>query len=297
MSMDNTSPWSTLMTLCKDAKTAVIVAPYMKTGALERVIAAIPDGASVTCVSRWTPNDIQSGVTDLACRELILARNGKFLLHDRLHAKYYRFDNQVLIGSSNLTRPGMNIDGSGNLEILCPSPPEFDAMVFESLLLQEAYQVSDADFALWSRIPQIPQRDQTISQHHDPGSPVGWKPTTRRPEYLWLAYQRRGDEIPLVEQGEIANQEIKSLGIPNGLAEQQFNDWIRLSLMTSPFVKSVRANLDETIETAWDRLSQQWSISKAEAERSKSTAESWIAYFDVNISQDESEDTKVNPSH
>ena len=297
MSMDSTLPWSTLIARCKDAKVTVIVAPYIKTGALERVLSAIPDGARITCVSRWTPEDIRSGVTDLACRELILARNGKFLLHDRLHAKYYRFDNQVLIGSSNLTRPGMNIDGSGNLEILCTSPPDFDAMLFESQLLQEAYPVSDTDFALWSRITQIPQPDQTISQHHDPGSPAGWKPTTRRPEYLWLAYQRRGEEIPLAEQEEIASREIKSLDVPNGLTEQQFNDWIRLSLMTSPFVKSVRANLDETTEAAWERLSQQWSISEAEAERSKSTAESWIEYFEVTTSQDESEDTKAHLGH
>ena len=287
MSMDSALPWSVLMARCKNAKIAVIVAPYMKTGALERLLAGIPDGASVTCVSRWTPKDIQSGVTDLACRGLILARNGRFLLHDRLHAKYYRFDKQVLIGSSNLTRPGMNIDGSGNLEILCPSPPEFNTMLFESQLLQEAYLVSDADFALWSRITPIPQRDQTISQHHDPGSTVGWKPTTRRPEYLWLAYQQRSEEIPLAEQEQTASREIKSLGVPSGLTEQQFNDWIRLSLMTSPFVKSVRSNLDETIETAWERLSQQWSISKAEAERSKSTAESWIAYFENNSSPEE----------
>ena len=281
MSMNSTLPWSTLMARCKDAKAAFLVAPYIKTGALERVLSALPDGAGVTCVSRWTPEDIRSGVTDLGCRQLILDRNGKFLLHDRLHAKYYRFDNHVLIGSSNLTRPGMNINGSGNLEILCASPPDFDAGLFESQLLQEAYPVSDADFALWSRIAQILQPDQTISQHHDQGSPAGWKPTTRRPEYLWLAYQRRGEEIPLAEQEEIASREVRSLGLPNGLTEQQFSDWIRLSLMTSPFVRSVRAHLDETVEAAWERISQQWSISEAEAERSKSTAESWIAYFEV----------------
>ena len=289
MSMDSTLPWSTLIARCKDANVAVIVAPYMKVGTLELLLTAIPDGTSVTCVSRWTPKDIRSGVTDLACRALILARNGKFLLHDRLHAKYYRFDDQVLIGSSNLTRPGMNINGYGNLEILCASPPEFDTMAFEAQLLQEAYPVSEADFALWSRITPIPQREQTISQHHDPATPVGWKPTTRRPEYLWLAYQRRGNEIPLAEQEDIATRDIKSLGIPNGLTEQQFNDWIRLSLMTSPFVRSVRTNLDETIEAAWERLSQQWSITKAEAERAKSTAESWIAYFEENSAQDELE--------
>ena len=284
MSMDSTLPWPTLMARCRYAKTAVIVAPYMKTSALERILTAIPDDASVTCVSRWTPEDIRSGVTDLDCRELVMARDGAFLLHDRLHAKYYRFDNQVLIGSSNLTRTGMNIDGFGNLEILCASPSDFDAMQFESRLLQEAYPVSDADFALWSRITPIPQQDQTVSLHHDLGSPVGWRPTTRRPEYLWLAYQQRGEEIPLSEQQEVASQEVRTMGVPDGLTGQEFDDWVRLSLLTSPFVKSVLVGLEETREAAWDRLSQQWNISNAEAERYRSTAQNWIAHFGLDAS-------------
>ena len=283
MSTYSSLPWSALMARCKAAKDALIVAPYMKTSTLERVLAAIPNDASVTCVSRWTPEDIRSGVTDLACRQLVLAREGAFLLHDRLHAKYYRFDDEILIGSSNLTRTGMNVDGFGNLEILCASPTEFDATRFESKLFQEAYPVSDADFALWSRITPIPQQDQTNSLHQDVGRTVGWKPTTRRPEYLWLAYQQSSEEIPLPEQQEIASQEVVALGVPGGLSEQEFNDWVRLSLMTSPFVKSVLAGLEETTEAAWDRLSQQWNISKAEAERSRSTAQNWIAHFGLNV--------------
>ena len=297
MSMDSTLPWPTLMAPCQDAKAAVIVAPYMKKNALEQVLTALADHSTITCVSRWIPQDIRSGVTDLDCRELVLARNGDFLLHDRLHAKYYRFDNQILIGSSNLTNAGMNIYGTGNLEILCIAPSEFDAAQFESKLLQEAYPVSDSDFALWSQITPICQRNQAVPPHRDPDSHDNWKPATRRPEYLWLAYQQLSTQIPLVEQQEIAKQEVRALGVPEGLTEEEFNNWVRLSLMTSPFVKSVLAGLDETREAAWDRLSQQWNISKAEAERSRSTAESWIAYFEVNTSQDELEASAADLGH
>ena len=285
MSSNSAIPWSTLMARCQDAKIAVIVAPYMKAGTLEQVLNAVANSATITCVSRWTPQDIRLGTTDLACRQLALTRDGAFLLNDRLHAKYYRFDDQILIGSSNLTRAGMNIPGTGNLEILCVAPQEFNATQFESQLLQEAYPVSDADFALWSRITPIPQQNQTIPLDHDLNSPDSWKPTTRRPEYLWLAYQQRSAEIPLAEQQEIASREVRTLGVPEGLTEQEFNNWNCLSLMTSPFMKSVLAGLDETREAAWDRLSQQWNISKAEAERARSTAQNWISYFGISSPQ------------
>lgn len=280
----NSLPWSVLMAYCQDAQSAFIVAPYMKASPLEQVLDAVANSAAITCVSRWTPPDIRSGATDLACRELALAHNGTFLIHDRLHAKYYRFDNKVLIGSSNLTHAGMNIAGSGNLEILCVAPPEFDAMHFETKLLKEAYAVSDAGFALWSRITLIPQHEQTIPPYHVPDSLDIWKPTTRRPEYLWLAYQQRGWEIPLIEQREIASREVKTLSIPEGLNEEGFNNWISLSLLNAPFAKSILAGLQESKETAWGQLSQQWKISKTEAERYRSTVQNWIAHFGVNAS-------------
>lgn len=297
MSLGSTLPWHALLARCQNAKVAVIAAPYMKADVLEQVLTAVADSATITCVSRWTPEDIRFGATDLACRELALAYDGVFLLHDRLHAKYYRFDNQVLIGSSNLTEAGMNVPGTGNLEILCVAPPEFDAAQFESQLLQEAYPVSDADFALWSQIAPIHQQGQAHPLHHILHSIASWKPTTRRPEYLWLAYQQRSAEIPLAEQQEIAKQEVRTLGVPEGLTEEEFNNWVRLSLMTSPFVKSVLASLDEVSEAAWDRLSLQWNISKAEANRSRSTAQNWITYFEMNATQDETNHSEANLPH
>ena len=167
MSLGSALPWHALLTRCQKANVAVIVAPYMKAGVLEQVLTAVADSATITCVSRWTPEDIRFGVTDLACRELALTYGGAFLLHDQLHAKYYRFDNQILIGSSNLTEAGMNVPGTGNLEILCAAPPEFDPAQFESQLLQEAYPVSDADFALWKPdYPNPPPRPGKSTEPH-----------------------------------------------------------------------------------------------------------------------------------
>lgn len=288
MSLIDATPWAKLLSHCKDAKTAVIVAPYMKATALAEVLAAIADRATVTCVSRWTPRDIQLGTTDLACRELVLNHDGTFLLHDRLHAKYYRFDHQILIGSSNLTGAGMNVHpSSSNLEILCTAPPKFDAAGFETRLFAESYPVSDHDFTLWSMLTPDYPSGQTAPLYRELDNLENWRPTTRRPEYLWLAYQKRINAIPLAEQQAIASQELITLGVPPELNELEFNNWINLSLMTSPFVKSVIAIPDESAEAAWDRLSQQWNLSKAEAEHYRTTTQNWVEYFRINAAPDQ----------
>lgn len=278
-------PWDVLMSACQDSKEVVIAAPYIKASSLRRLLAIVPSEAELTCVSRWTPQDIRSGATDLACRDLVLRRDGDFLLNDRLHAKYYRFDTCVLVGSANLTQAGMSIDIPGSLEILCAAPPEFEVPRFEHSLLQEAYPVSDADFMLWNQIATVQMPEEETSTFNSINGPVNWKPVTRRPEYLWLAYRNRTNEIPSGEQQEISSSEIRLLSIPQRLTEPEFKNWIKLSLLTSPFIKSVLDSLEQPREAAWDRLAQQWGISKAEADRSRSTALNWIAYFGLNLQE------------
>ena len=267
---------------CSNAQEVVIVAPYIKEQPLTLVLNSIAPDASITCVSRWTPQDIQAGTTDLACRPLVLARNGTFLLHNRLHAKYYRFDSNVLVGSANLTNAGMSIYGDGNLEILCPPPASFDAEQFERLLFLKAHEVSDADFDAWSQIILTIQSGTPLEPQDTTESFDGWKPLTRNPNYLWLAYQQRGVEIPTPEQQEISIREVGILAIPSGLTELQFNAWVRLSLQASPFIESVLATANQTDEDAYNTISQEWNISKSDAERSRTTAIIWINTFGLN---------------
>ena len=279
---NNPTCWETLTASCANAQEAVIVAPYIKEQPLTLVLNSIAPDASITCVSRWTPHDIQAGTTDLACRSLVLGRNGTFLLHNRLHAKYYRFDSNVLVGSANLTNAGMSIYGNGNVEILCPPPADFDAERFERLLLLKAHRVSDAEFDAWNQIILTIQSGTPLERQDTAESFDGWKPITRNPDYLWLAYQQRGVEIPTAEQREIAIREVGILAIPSGLTKEQFNDWVRLSLQASPFIESVLATASQTDEDAYNTISQEWNITKSEAERSRTTALIWINTFGLS---------------
>ena len=81
----------------------VIAAPYIISPTIRRLLDAIPDTVSeCTCITRWLPEDIASGVCDLEILDdLAQARGGRLLVHPHLHAKYYSNGAQSLVGESD----------------------------------------------------------------------------------------------------------------------------------------------------------------------------------------------------
>ena len=121
------SPWDVVISNATDTGQAVLAAPYIKEDSLRCLLDAAPRIESLTCVTRWSPSDLAVGASDAAVRGLVMSRGGSFLLHPTLHAKYYRFDDVVLIGSANMTASGLGLAPNPNLEILSPSSDDFDS--------------------------------------------------------------------------------------------------------------------------------------------------------------------------
>ena len=121
------SPGDVLLGLCSGSERLVIVAPYIKVDTLKIMLADVSQLASLTCVTRWKPHDLAVGASDAECRTIVKDFGGSFRLHPSLHAKYYRIDDVVLIGSANLTFSAMGWTPQPNLEILCQPGEDFDA--------------------------------------------------------------------------------------------------------------------------------------------------------------------------
>ena len=275
-----TLPWDTLLERCAGATEAVIVAPYMKVAALTTVMDQLGTGASVECFTRWTPLDIQMGVSDLKCRTVVLDRGGSFKLHNRLHAKYYRFDDRVLVGSANMTASGLSYASHGNLEILCEPGPSFVPVVFEAALKRDSVEVSDHAFRIWQQCPVIERGISSSTEDITESRLNEWKPQTRNPGYLWLCYSGAEDEIVSGEQRALASLDLRTLGVPPGLVSESFDDWIRLSLRASPFMDSVRQFEGRTDAVVWDSVAAEWGVSRSIAARWVSTAYNWLKYFE-----------------
>ena len=90
----------------------------MKTSVLEKF--EIPSNLAPKSifVCRWRIEDLRNGSTDIGVYPLLRDQGIKVLLHPNLHAKYYRCDKKIFVGSANLTANGLLDDEFSSLEVL-----------------------------------------------------------------------------------------------------------------------------------------------------------------------------------
>jgi hypothetical protein len=73
-----------LSDLCRAARRdLLLVAPFIKVGALRRILDVVPQTIPVTCVTRWRPEEIAAGVSDLEVWPLLndRPRSSMWLAH------------------------------------------------------------------------------------------------------------------------------------------------------------------------------------------------------------------------
>ena len=266
-------PGNALSRLCAGAGHLVIAAPYIKADALTTVLADVDRAAVLICITRWNPHDIAVGASDTECRTIVTERGGSFRLHPTLHAKYYRIDDAVLIGSANLTSSAMGWSPQSNLEILCGPGDDFDSLAFQQDLLEHAREISDDEFALWKAIPQINTQDHLTDTPN--GQPLldAWRPATRHPSHLELAYSGREDEIASFDEQLAARRDIQALLIPPGLTDEQVLAWASACLLAARFTNTVIRLQNLDAPSASRSLANTYGITVTEARRDMETVQ------------------------
>src|SRR5690348_16210342 len=98
------TPGDQLLVLLGSAEAeALICAPFVKLHALSRLLDVIDSAARIELFTRWRPEEVAAGVSDTSVLAVVEDRGGSVWLHDQLHAKVFRADGQVLVGSANVT--------------------------------------------------------------------------------------------------------------------------------------------------------------------------------------------------
>ena len=269
-----TLPWDRIVSLGRGATEVVIAAPYIKQHSLSRLLERLPYLEYLTCVTRWQAGDISAGVSDTAVRDLVRSSGGTFRLHPALHAKYYRFDGVVLVGSANLTDAGLGLARIHNLEILAPPGSAFDPVAFEQDLMAGSREIDDGEFAAWDAIPVVES-----SAGAGPDSTLfGWYPTTRDPVDFWRFYSGRRQLLSLDTQrrGEV---DLLVLGIPADLDQSRFRNWVSAALLSSAFVVDVRRISPVDEPGAFLELGTDWGLEPGAARYAAETVRTWLAYF------------------
>lgn len=266
-----------LVRLCADAQNVMLAAPYVKASALSRVLDGVGGGAFVSVITKWTPNDLAIGSSDLRCRAIIKDLGGSFRLHPTIHAKYYRINDEVLVGSANVTSAALGWSTRPNLEILCRPGPDFDAVQFERSLREQSRELSDHEFAAWQQVGDMKAllRERQVSLELP--RLENWWPITRDLRNLKLAYRDNLEDIASFDEQRAAQQDLEALAVPKNLSDSEFSAWVTTALYATPFVHAARQYLGVDPTTAPQRASEQWELSITQARRALETVQNWLA--------------------
>jgi hypothetical protein len=231
--------------LCRSTTQVLwLVAPFIKEATLNRLLGLVSPEVKVNCVTRWRPEEIQAGVSDLNVWMLIRERpNSVLWLRSDLHAKYYRGDQSALVGSANLTNTALGWLPQPNLELLIDSEP---LLVFEQTLLAGSIVVDDSLYEhvkqLVAQLP-VPTRvllepDTSLEDEITPQSVDAWLPLLRQPKSLYIAYKGNWDRLGTGSR-IVAFSDLQILHIPVGLSKEQFEIYVGIQLLQMPIIRQV----------------------------------------------------------
>lgn len=241
--------------LCATGRREIILAaPFVKAHTLSRLLSHVRDNVTVRCVTRWRPEEIVAGVSDLAIWPLLRERlySSLWLCND-LHGKYYRVDEQCLVGSANLTDTALGWAPQPNLELLVALPLSHAGLdVFESTIFARSITVDEALFRQISMVVDL-MHDQLatpptmireipatfdVNPNGPPTSDEHWLPSLRQPVDLFVAYAGRWDELTTTSRFA-ATVDLQALLIPSGLTKSAFNAYIGVLLLQKPLIRQI----------------------------------------------------------
>lgn len=199
----------------------VLCAPFAKEAVVAQLLSGVPDDVQLVLFTRWRPDEVAAGVSDTQVLDVLESRGGKVYLHDRLHAKFYRNESRVLLGSANLTATALGWSPSSNLELLVDSVrSEIDWLEAELLTSGVAATrelAAEVEAVAELLAPDVAVPHGVVTQV----PPRVWVPSLRMPADLYVAYSRGAGT--LTSRSAIAAvSDLEVLDLPFGLDRFQF---------------------------------------------------------------------------
>jgi hypothetical protein len=268
----------------------ILVSPFINYSLFKQCLESVPTGVPLTLITTWRLEDLVSGFNDLGIKTLLETReNSTLKLLWNLHAKYYRIDSTVLVGSGNLTHRGLNAGGVGNSEVMLRVDQNFAGMgkyeqhlVDQSVFPDEEYfqellkkiEALKLQRAEESRVPQV----SPIVQLNDK-----WKPYCEMPNLLFGVYEK---DTRAIDQQMIAlaKSDLLYIDAAEGMNRDGFNLHVRNVLAQSALfaevISKLRSSGGITSEEGYRIVKAIFpEISKDDALQIWSATQRWLRFF------------------
>lgn len=227
----------------------VLCAPFVKSGVLRRLLAAINTEVEVDVVTRWNAKEVAAGVSDLAVFDLVASRpKTKLYLLDNLHAKLYLADDLPLTGSANLTAKALGWCKNANIELLVVLPKDDEsvknclvALISARSATPEERQQIQASVDLMDCVT-LPESEPDVE-----GLSGFWLPSLAAPEKLYSAYlssTRARLTSPVLKA---ADHDLAALGISPNLTEPAFKEHVIQAFLSMAAIKRILFAIQEDL--------------------------------------------------
>lgn len=212
---------------CKTS--AMVVAPFIRVNAFRSLIAAVPEGCRIRCVTRWLPKEVAAGVSDPEIYEVLSSRgNGSVFLVDSLHAKLYIADDECLVGSSNVTRRGLGEDPDSNIEVLVRTTTSDPGVRATLSAIQEVRRVATQEM-----VDSVRRLAKSLTVSTELGRVEEldhrWIPKSLRPQDAYRLYSRPATGFVRTAD-QVLLADVAGADCQPGLGRSEFEQFIRESL-------------------------------------------------------------------
>lgn len=261
-----------------------LVAPFVKASALGRILSNVDSSVDLRVITRWHLTELIAGVSDLDVWPAVRDRGGSMCLVPTLHSKVFLSEEEVLVGSANVTAAALGWKNRPNDELLThPLDTEIPLVRNE---VERLWGIgSFVDEALYSRfVDQLSTFE--LAAHVDEVLPDGppistaWLPTTRDPADVERFYLR-GEHAVTSGTAVTAKRDLLFLDADGGLDHVQLRVHIYFALLQHPVVTELRTML--TARRRFGEVAQfiaeMMGLGRADAAASWQTLMRWLLHF------------------
>jgi len=281
----------------------ILVAPFIKSAALEEVLTVLPGDVGIVVYTRWVPSEVAVGVSDLEVFDIVEARPlGEVRLLRDLHAKTYVRGTGALVGSANVTNAALGWSRAPNVELLVSvarDTKEVNDLLAvlkrrsrpASRAIRQAIKRAADQFredrglealARW-RVGDDSRRKSSGNSEERSGSDTEemsgvWLPRTSEPRRLFDVYAPSSPVRMLASTIEDGKADLQALEVPPGLRREEFVAHIRAMLTQEP----VYAIVDDAVavgEDPADALEAEFALPSTAAGDAWSVLGDWLMYF------------------
>lgn len=271
----------------------LLCSPFIKEDVLALILQSAPENVPVRIITRWRPNEIAVGVSDLEVFNIANARpRTNIYLLDSIHAKLYLADDKCLIGSANLTAMALGLRMNSNIEILIDLPKsDSNVAVLLDRLLDSKQVTEQIYLSMKDKVAGISHYDldegkleegNPVDKENPVNSPNLWLPKCSMPSKLYSIYENSNVSDIIDDTRLDGLGDIECLRPPDQLSKPDFMKFIAGALVQFPsimmiidripsqltdedgmsIIREIAPDLDQ------DSIRKQWEIVR-----------DWIIYF------------------